>query len=157
MSFFQRSSLIGSLVMLVAAPSPASAAFTGDYLIFVASPPLWEGSTPEHVGAFDFKRNTVTIKLDNKKACSDIVFDSDNGWLCKSDGKVRAGKHVVAVDFTDNKNKPHRLRATFMLRAEDKKFEMPDNPTSGEQFWCVSITMTKIGLMPKSDGRCHTD
>jgi hypothetical protein len=157
MSFFQRLSLSGSLVTLAAAPSPASAAINGDVLTFIASPPLWRGSTTEHSGVFDFKEDTVTIMLDHKKACGDIVFDRDNGWLCKANGHVAAGKHVVAVNFTDNKNKPHRLRATLTLRAEDKKFEMPDNPTGGEQFWCVSITMTKIALMPKSDGRCHTD
>jgi len=152
MSLFQRSGLIGFIVTLVAALSPASATITGDVLVFVASPPLWMGAN-----GFDLKQETLTILLDGKTACSDIVFDGDNGWLCKANGTIKAGKHAVTVRFTDNKNMPHRLRATLTLRAEDKKFEMPDNPTGGEQFWCASITMTKIGLMSKSDSRCHTD
>jgi len=152
MSMLLRSSLIGLLVAFGAASSPASAAITGDVLVFLASPPLWLGAD-----GFNMKQETLTISLDGKTACGDIVFDRDNGWLCKANGTIKAGKHVVAIGFNDNKNKPHHLRATLILRVGDKKSEMPDNPTTGEQFWCASVTMTKIALMPKSDNRCQTD
>lgn len=150
MSSIRIASLVTMLFALAGATA-AAAPINGDVLVFVASSPLWSGS------AFDIKDEKLAISLDGKKACGDIVFDRDNGWLCKADGHVTAGKHKVAVSFTDNGGKKHSLRATLNLKAADKKFEMPDAPTQGEQFWCVSITTTALGLLPKSDDRCHTD
>ncbi len=136
-----------------ASVSPAaSAAINGDVVVFLGSAPLWNGT------AFDVKDRKLTIRFDNKVACVEQEFDTDNGWLCKGDNNaVKPGKHKVAVSFTDLAGKSHTLHATLTLKAEDKKLEMPDKPDQGEKFWCVSITTTKIELMPKSDARCQTD
>ena len=140
------------LALAVAFASPsAAAAINGDVVVFVASAPLWNGTS------FDVKNEKMTIRFDNKVACVEKEFDSENGWLCKADGTVKAGKHKVAVSFTDVAGKPHSLHATLTLKAEDKKLEMPNTPDQGEKFWCVSISTAKIELMPKSDARCQTD
>ena len=156
---------VAALVALAALAAPLGArseTFGGpgdDVLIFLVSPPLWIPDAYPDRNAFTFPTKSLSILLDGAPAClkDDEQFDGENGWICKAPGRIKAGKHVVAATFTDNQGLPRALSATLDLRTEDKKFEYPEKPLEGEQFWCVSITQTRVNLMPKTDERCQTD
>lgn len=134
----------------------SSQSFTGNYAIFVGATPLWDsGASHADLGKIKFK-----IWIDNalQKGDCDAFVDVDNGWICKSSNQVKAGKHAFKIAITmPGAKKPTTLRKTLVLKDDDKKFEYPDKPASGEQFWCVSVSTKALGLMDKTDERCHTD
>lgn len=133
-----------------------------DYLIFVASPPLW---VPEQQSgpAYRTIEPRVVSSIDNRLVCEaddprheGILSDDEDGWVCKSVA-IGAGRHTVGVVAKLPNGKQIRLQKIVDLRPQDKKFEFPEKPAQGDQFWCVTVNTTSIALMPKSDPRCHTD
>ncbi|MBI3677133.1 MAG: hypothetical protein HY243_11030 [Proteobacteria bacterium] len=149
-----RSALTASVV-LFSMSGAASAAFTGDHVIFVASPPLY-------AKAADGSYYRFYASIDNKQACGAegaVDAQDDDGWICKS-GEVTAGKHsftVRIVFHSGPKTKTHAVQGVLNLRADAKGIEYPDDPSSGEQYWCVLVSKTKLTLMSKSAVGCHTD
>ncbi len=149
-----------ALFSMSAAASSETSPFVGDRLIFVADNALYKSDTATNIVPLP----EFAISVDKVAGCKANDFDSDNGWICKYDSKIATGKRAIKVKITypgsakdHRKAKVFQVMGTVVLRAEDKKAEYPDNPTSGEQFWCVLVSKTKLSLMSASDERCHTD
>ena len=149
-----------AIISAGAAASAQSNPFVGDRLVFVADTLLYKDATGSNVSPLP----EFDVTLDKRAGCKDADIDSDNGWICKYDKDVKAGKHAVAVKIVygngskdRRKIKTFQVKGTVVLRDEDKKAEYPDKPSSGEQFWCVLVSKKSISLIPKSEERCHTD
>jgi hypothetical protein len=136
---------------LILIPLAANAASAREYLVIVASSPLWQK------GAQNF--DDVTVKLDGKQemgsfkgtpipVCGEI--DRDDGWICKLDASE--GRHEISVHVETLKGQNvANLQAVVNLVPEKLKTDDED------RIWCASITTNAISLMRSSDERCHTD
>lgn len=145
---------VAAAAVIMMTPS-RGAQWGGDFLVFVVDTPLAKDDAIRRSTTYD-------IYVDGAKSgCDQEDVDADNGWLCKV-GPIAIGKHEVNVKIISHRDKNagksvNVVNASVILRPEDKKFEFPDNPSSGDQFWCVLISTKKLAPLPKSDDRCHSD
>lgn len=152
-----RNMLIGfaAIAAMIAMTPSFGVPWGGEFLIFVVDTPLAKDDAIRRSTTYD-------IYVDGKKSgCDQEDVDADNGWLCKV-GPVAIGKHEVNVKIISRKDKDAGesvmvVNASVVLRAEDKKYEFPGNPSSGDQFWCMLISKEKVTPLPSSDDRCHSD